>query len=184
MVHYNVAPINALMDSSVLYDLERNHRIPINVEIVGVSSYAGSVPTFNVIVEKKSIFSYVPPTMFYSKNFDLDEDGKIEEELVPWELNDLCYTECPGNVCAVSQWDWLLGKQLNCFFPRRMQWVRGDYWFTMDWPEANELMHAVKLVSGRIAFVPNHKIQIESGEPNYGLPDFKKLHTLWALNRK
>lgn len=184
MVHYDLpTPIRAVMDSAVLYDMETRHREPVEVELISISSYKGSVPTFNVLVENRSIFSYVPPHLLYPKNVRL-EDKLIEKELVPWTLDDLCYTNCPDNDCKISIWN-NLPHHLNCYFPTRKTWYSAVYQFTMDWPDQNELMHCVVVEpSGRIAFVPNHKIQVADGNQYHILPSFRKLHEIWTLDRK
>jgi hypothetical protein len=170
LVHSDITPLKALVQKRVLYDMDPV--IPENEHmkcvIFGVSSYTNFAPTFQIMVEEKSIFSYVPPHLLLVKS-------SINSHSF-FELKDLVYHNCPDVEFAVSVSKYLC-KPLYVYLKNRDLWILGKYLFTMDWYHGNDLLHCIILENGQIGFFPSHKISFGKNS----LPDFKKLRQEWMV---
>lgn len=166
-VHANLSPIKALIREDVLYNMDASkagNYVPCS--IIGVSSYPGSTPTFQIVVEGESLFSYIPPHLLLMNKTDL----------VPsWTLKDLVYHNCPSAEFALSVSEFLLGKKLSIYLRGVKGWVDGKYLFTLDWYEGNDLLHCVVLSNGQFGFFPQHKISLGKQE----FKPYQKLRQEW-----
>lgn len=133
------------------------------------SSYPGSAPTFQILLNDGAVFSYVPP----SGLVDLEKRNDVELALA-----DLVYHNCADGDVAVSVFGALAGPVL-CFFKHRDLWMDGEYRFTVDWYRGNDLLHCITLANGQVAFLPSHKIKFGGGEP--GFRPYKKLRNEWRV---
>lgn len=169
-VHTDVEPLKAFVREDVLYDMDLDKANNyIKCMIIGMSSYQGSVPTFQIVVAGGSIFSYVPPHL-------LIVDKKPEGEEL-FDLSDLVYHNCPDSEFALVMLDYLCDKPVMVFLKNRKIWVKSKYLFTVDWYRGNDLLNCVVLENNQIGFFPNHKISL--GECN--LPKYKKLRQEWKV---
>jgi hypothetical protein len=170
LVHGDITPFKALVQKRVLYDMEP--LIPefeyIHCIVFGVSSYPESVPTFQIMVENESIFSYVPPHLLLVNN-SFDDNSSLE-------LKDLVYHNCPDVEFTVVVSNYLC-RPLYVYLKHRKIWRSGKYLFTIDWYRGNDLLHCIVLENGQIGFFPSHKISFGSTQ----LPDFKKLRQEWKV---
>lgn len=134
------------------------------------SSYPGSAPTFQIVLDDGAVFSYVPP----SGLFDLTR--RKDPEL---SLADLVYHNCADGDVAVTTFSGLSGEVL-CFFKHKDLWLKGEYRFTVDWYKGNDLLHCVTLENGQVAFLPSHKIKFQSGAAP-GFQPYKKMRNEWRV---
>lgn len=145
-----------------------------------VSSYPGSAPTFQVLVEDGAVFSYVPPSALLAATNATNATSatSVTSAAPELALTDLVYHNCPDGDVAVATFAALAGPVL-CFFKHRELWLGGTYRFTLDWYRGNDMLHCVSLDSGQLAFLPSHKIKFGGGEP--GFEPYKKLRNEWRV---
>lgn len=169
-VHANLSPIKAYLREDVLYDMDvtkvNNY---VACSIIGVSSYPGSVPTFQVVVESESLFSYVPPHLLTTKKKQINN--------LLWNLSDLVYHNCPSPEFSVTTLDYLTDKKLQVFLRSQKIWIEGTYQFTMDWYLGNDLLHCIVLSNGQFGFFPQHKISLDKQE----FKPYQKLRQDWKV---
>jgi len=169
-VHANITPIKAVIREDVLYDMDPDKSSTVvPCLLVGVTSYKGSVPTFQIVAEGNSLFSYVPPHLVSTATKQPD---------FTYSLKELVYHNCPDPEFSVSTLDFLKERQLAIFLRGPKVWVNGAYLFTLDWYTGNDLLHAVQLSNGQIGFVPQHKILL-GGDLIF--KPYKKLHCNWSV---
>ncbi len=171
-VHANLAPIKAMVREDVLYNMDVSHKNNfINCEIIGVSSYKGSVPTFQIVVDKESIFSYVPPHLLLQRRV-----GEQETQFNHFDLNDLVYHNCPSPEFALIEIDYLK-KPMSAYLRSQKSWSPCVYLFTMDWHEGNDLLHCIAIDNGQFAFLPSHKLSLGKKE----FQPYLKLKQEWRV---
>ena len=132
-----------------------------------VSSYVGSAPTFQIVLDDGAVFSYVPPNALV--------EPPLRDPVL--ELADLVYHDCKSIEIAVSTFTALRGPVL-AFFKRRDLWLAGTYLFTMDWYTGNEMLHGVALANGQYALLPSHKLKFGDHPP--GFEPYKKIRRDWV----
>jgi hypothetical protein len=167
-VHVEITPIRAMLREEFLFDGDPAHvgkRVPCS--IFAISSYPGNAPTFKVLLDDGSVFSYVPPHA-------LTASGSVTS--VPLDLEDLVYHDCPSAEISVSRFGALAGP-IEAYFKRRGFWLKGEYLLTIDWYLGNDLLHLVLLENGQFAFLPHHKLKFGGGERSF--PPYKKLRGEW-----
>lgn len=174
-VHADIPPLKAHVRGEYLYDMDPGHageHVPCTA--FAVSSYAGSVPTFNVLLADGSVFSYLPPTALV--DIDRRQGGESPPPLL--ELADLAYHNCPDADLCVHSFDELRGP-VQAYFKRGGLWMAGEYLFTVDWYTGNDLLHLVALENGQFAFLPHHKLKFKDGPRD--LPAYRKMHGEWKV---
>lgn len=173
-VHANLDPIKAYLREDVLYDMDlAKVNSYVKCIIYGISSYPGSVPTFQIMVGGESLFAYIPPHLLSIKE---PQQGKVWEHFY-WNLSDIVYHNCPEAEFSVSKMDLLTTKSVLVFINSAKVWKQGVYLFTMDWYRGNDLLHCIALDDGQIGFFPNHKLSY--GEKKF-LP-YLKMHREWKV---
>jgi|SRR6185436_15450980 len=169
-VHANLPVITAYLREDVLYNMDVTKADSyVACTIIAVSSYPGSVPTFQVVVEGESLFSYIPPHLIISKK------NKNDNPL--YSLSDLVYHNCPAAEFSVNILDFLIDKKLQVFLRSQKTWLEGNYQFTMDWYLGNDLLHCVTLNNGQFAFIPQHKLSLGKQE----FKAYQKLRQDWKV---
>lgn len=170
LVHASIHPIKAVVREDVLYDMDPSKTSKtVPCQLVGVTSYKGSVPTFQIVAEGDSLFSYVPPHLISTD---------IKEPHFDYSLKTLVYHNCPDVEFALSTWDFMKDRELSIFLRDRKMWVMGTYLFTLDWYTGNDLLHAVRLQNGQVGFLPQHKILLNGAT---AFRSYKKLHYNWSV---
>jgi hypothetical protein len=170
LVHASIQPIKAVVREDVLYDMDPSKAgITVPCQLVGVTSYKGSVPTFQIVVEGDSLFSYVPPHLVSTK---------LKDPAFDFSLKSLVYHNCPDVEFSLSVWDFLKDRQLSIFLKDLKCLTEGLYLFTLDWYTGNDLLHAIQLSNGQISFLPQHKILL-NGSTTF--KPYKKLHCEWSV---
>lgn len=184
-LHVEIKPIPCQVASSFLFrDETKTDWVP--GKIIAVSSYPSSTPTFKVLLEDGALFSYVPtsvvrtatsrgelvsvkPSTFTFKTCK-DEvepiyDGfkdflkkKGPHPFYSFPLQDLCYNDCPSENMTVVRFEELTGKPVHAYLKRCKLFIEGTYLCTLDWGDANVLLHLLELENGQFAFLPSHKV--------------------------
>lgn len=142
--------------------------VPYNVggELVAVEFYAGSVPTFTFLADTGHLYAYLPPHAFgHSSRQDLAELVDVE-----------CPAESPSVFVLPSVDAGGVGRVGKAVVP----WER--YVCSVDWAEANVLVHLVMLYDGAPAFMRNSRFQI--GGRTWEPPAWKKTRHEWKLSNR
>lgn len=168
----NFIPIKGFIRQDVLYDMNPNKiNNYLKCLIIGINSYPGHVPTFQIIVDDTSIFSYIPPHLLLSTISSLSKKDTFS-------LKELVYHNCPDEKFSINRLDYLIDyPSLSVYLKDRQIWRTAKYLFTMDWYAGNDLLHCLILQNGQFGFFPNHKISL--GERK--LSSYCKLHQEWKV---
>lgn len=170
-VHHEISPLRAWLRAEFLHDLDPQHAGSyVPCRIFAVSSYAGHVPTLQVLLDDGGVFSYLPPQAFRLVPPEVDAAPAAEPE-------DLVYHACPMHEFSVHHHAALAGP-VQAYLRRNARWLRGRYLFTVEWFLGNDLLHAIALESAQLAFLPQHKLRFGAGDPQ-PLPAYRKLHAEW-----
>jgi hypothetical protein len=141
--------------------------------VFAVSSYPGHMLTFQVLVEDKFIFSYIPV-------------HALTNDYVAKELPDkqATYFNSPSCDLTVHIFNDLLNKRCVVFDRAGNQIDSGaGYCMTFDWHNDNQLCHLV-IVNDNYMLWPSHKLIFlddKIKDEDIKLPAFKKLHQEWRL---
>lgn len=170
-------PLRVSVRAEFLHDMDPSRRGEfVPGRAFTVSSYPESMPTFQVLLDNGSVFSYLPVHALVSMASCASEDAASGALDLPAE--DLCYHACrSGNVCVHRYRE--LDGPLQAYFRRSDRWVKGQYVLTLEWYEGNDLLHLCALEQGQYAFLPQHKITFGLGAPRE-LPPYRKLHAEWT----
>jgi hypothetical protein len=169
-VHAQLPPIETQVRAEYLYGMDPARVGEVRpCKVFAVSSYTGSTPTFQILLEDGAVFSYLPP------NALVDPGKRKEPEL---ELADLVYHDCKSTPITVQVFDALRGRML-AYFKRRDLWLGGEYVATIDWFTTNELMHVLALDNGQYALLPSHKVKFGDHAP--GFEPYRKIRREWSV---
>ncbi|HSD87012.1 MAG TPA: hypothetical protein VLB44_05835 [Kofleriaceae bacterium] len=169
-VHAQIPPIETHVHAEYLYGMDPARVGEVRrCNVFAVSSYTGSTPTFQILLEDGAVFSYLPP------NALVDPTKTGEPHL---ELADLVYHDCKSTPICVHSFDALRGRVL-AYFKRKDLWLGGDYVVTIDWFTTNELMHVLALDNGQYALLPSHKVKFGDHPP--GFEPYRKIRREWTV---
>lgn len=140
-------------------------------KLQSVWSYTDSMPTFTVLLDDGSLFSYLPASAFAHRGGVACSEGV--------DAFYSCNTFAPSTNFVKYEVEVLKqkGKIKHVFGPDKDYVGIGDYFFTLECPEENELVHLLQ-VAGQLYFVPNHKLMV--GDSVMTLPKWKKLRSCWT----
>ncbi len=172
-----IEPIPCLVKRQYLTDFKSSFGEFEKGKIVSVWSYKGHMPTFMVLLEDGTIFSYLPSSAFVLSDFGISCSETIS-------VTDSCNTYCPSEnfvLYRLSIFDDISKK--NHLFNSKKNYigVAQKYLFSLEWPEENELVHLF-VHDDQLRFVPNHKLLVlNKDSATLSLPtDWKKLRTEWT----
>lgn len=209
-LHAELSPIPCQVAASFLYrdttrtDYEQG-------EIIGLSSYPGSVPTFKVLLTNGALFSYVPPTALCSaavvteNKVGVDQNTftfkTCKDELEPiydtfadflkkkspgfyaFGLSDLCYNDCPSEKMTVTVFNRLTMYPVVAYMKACKLFISGIYRVTLDWSDANILLHLIELENGQFAFLPSHKVLFDNNPKRLkSLPRYRAIHNTFSVS--
>ncbi len=172
MIRQSVDPIRCWLDAEYLYDMavapgDSQRR----ATIIGISSYPGSVLTFDVLIDEcGGLFHYIPISAV-----------SLSENSPRRTVEELAYHDCPSGRFEVTTIDYLKLVR-KCWAYKGDQKEEASYVFTVDWYENNLLLHVITLQDGRFAAWPSHKISFLKKPPEK-LPDYKKLRKDFSVGR-
>ncbi|MBY0552711.1 MAG: hypothetical protein K2W95_35840 [Candidatus Obscuribacterales bacterium] len=171
-VHADIPGFRLFVRTEFLYDMDpafKGHLTPGFA--FAFSSYPGEVPTFKVLLDGGSVFSYLPLHA-------LQLSAIAQEPHLG--LAELAYHTCAQGKIAVCKFAELAKEPCSCYFAKRNLWLSSTYLFTVDWYEGNDLLHCLSLANGQLAMLPNHKVKFANG-PRHFEP-YRKLHSKWTRN--
>lgn len=142
----------------------------IGGKLQSVWSYPGHQPTFNVLLDDGSIFSYLPAAAFEGGFY-----GTLQ-----WPLWTHCGIVCPSKAFIYYESKTFEDRNLfiHCFSPEKKYLGAGNYCFTIEWPYENENLHFMEIGSNYF-FIPNHKMLLTKDIQEPKLPSWKKLNSEW-----
>lgn len=171
-VHAEIPPLKTHVRKEFLFGMDPAHvgqYVPCAA--FAVSSYAGSAPTFKILLSDGAVFSYVPPSALC----DVEHRDPSRE----LSLDELVYLNCPAGAFCVHRFEALVGECL-AYFKARDVWMNARYLFTIDWYTGNDLLHAVALDNGQYAMLPHHKLKF--GAHAAGFEPYRKMRRTWAVS--
>lgn len=170
MIHFDIKPFDTYVRQEFIYDFKVGFDKFLDCKVFSVSSYPGHVPTFNILIEDKYIYSYLPINAF---------TNSPHNNVKPIPI-DSSYFNCPSHTLSVNVFDHLLNKRCHIYH-RDGKWCGdGKYRMTFDWFNDNELCHLIEKSDGYFMLWPSHKL-IFSDSIEDKLPKFKKSHHEWKL---
>lgn len=136
-----------------------------NGRIIGISSYRGFVPSFKILLNTGAIFDF------------------LTSETVVWKptensrsLDELVYSNCPSYNFAAHSFKQLKEERFVVYLKKTKEWALNcEYWLTIDWFTKNECLNLMALPSGKLAWIPNHKMMVWSGETVPDLPKYRAI---------
>lgn len=134
-------------------------------KIIAINTYASWVPTFTVIIDNQYIYSDLPPTSFIFNSHSSEK----------FTLNELVYCNCPGDYAEVVEYEYLKHRNIATYVGN--EWTNGEYLWTIEFNNHNELLHGIKLSNGQIAMMPNNRITLGSQI----LPSLKRNKEIWKI---
>lgn len=164
-IHFDINPIPCLVRKEYLFDLKSEFKKFEPASIFAVSSYPGHLLTFNVLVNDKFIYSYLPAHALVMREC---------ESLHP---EDITYFNCPSGELAIHSFAALQKQRCSVFNRNGSYRCTGKYLMTFDWYQDNELAHLIQQTDGRFLVWPSHKLVFDTD--TISLPPFKKLHMEW-----
>jgi hypothetical protein len=167
-IHFDIKPFTCLIRGEFLFDFQSNHGKYYPCKVFAVSSYPGHVPTFQVLVEDKYLYSYVPVHALVE--FPIRFSGFMEE---------YSYFNCPSGQLTVHTFESLDDEYCQVYNKDGSWRGVGSYMMTFDWQDDNQLCHLINQ-GGCFMLWPSHKI-IFSTDKTSQLPGYKKIHSEWKL---
>jgi hypothetical protein len=130
--------------------------------IFAISTVAGQDPSFNVMVNEVSVFSNIPASALSNSR----PAPKFEE-------NDYSFNHCPENESSVIHLDYLTNVNSCAVWKRNKSfWQKGNYLFTLDFPNANQQLQLIELEDGNYIFWDNSLITWSEEVPEK-LPEYE-----------
>lgn len=174
-VHASLETITVWVKEDIFFDLETNSNQWIKCKLFGLTCLEGRVPTFEVLTSDGYVFSDIPPQMIRFK--ENSEDSQ-------YVLEDLVYNNCCSDDFVISEFNELKSRIAYVFFKSKGEYVKAQYWFSLDFYKNNSWYHCMKLENGQIAFIPSHKIVFSSDgnlKPDHQFPKYKKLRKVFKV---
>lgn len=159
-----------MVRNEYLLDLKDGHGVYQPCEVFAVSSYPGHALTFNVMIDGKYLYHYLPVMALCSKTGP------------SLSFTDSTYFNCPSGELSVKTFDSLKEVECQVFNRDGTRRCGGTYRTTFDWFLDNELCHLIEQDDGNYSLVPSHKL-IFSNDQKLKLPSFKKLHSEFILGK-
>jgi hypothetical protein len=129
--------------------------------VFAISTVAGQAPSFNIMVNETSVFSNISAAALSNSR----PSQKFDDD-------DYNFYNCPESDASVVHLDYLTNIN-SCAVWRRDKgfWQKGNYLFTLDFPNANQQLQLIELEDGNYIFWDNSLITWGEGVieklPNY-----------------
>jgi hypothetical protein len=169
----DIKPIDVYVKTQYLRNFDEMPMLYKPGQIKSVWSYPGHEPTFSVVLNDGTIFSYLPVSAF---------NPTVSTTASP-ENHQPCGMLCPSENFILFETKLLKDKVVYCYSPQRGYLGIGKYQFSIEWPNENECVHLMKL-NGSLRLVPNHKMLVFDREQETipALPlTWKKLRKEWTV---
>lgn len=171
----DLEPIPVWVKKQYLMNFTEGFGEYVQGSLQSVWAYEGSMPTFTVLLEDGTLFSYLPASAFAYKGGVACAEGV--------DAYYSCNTFSPSTYFVKYEMASLRDDKLkkHVFGPDKSYLGLGEYLFTLEWPNENEQVHLLQ-ISGQFYFVPNHKLLVtpNSLESGTKLPNWKKLRSNWT----
>lgn len=130
--------------------------------VFALSTVAGQDPSFNIMVNETSVFSNIPASALSNSR----PAPKFEE-------NDYSFNHCPEDNAQVITLDYLTNiNACNVWKRNKSYWQKGNYLFTLDFPNAREQLQLLELEDGNYIFWDNSLITWGEEAPER-LPEYE-----------
>lgn len=172
----DIAPIPVLVKKDYLMNFEGGQGTYAKGSLVALWAYPGHMPTFTVLLEDGSIFSYLPAAAFVVRPVSCHEGlGPVQTSRV----------NCPSENFILYTTKMLTDHVVLCYSHEKEYLGVGKYFFSMEWPNENEVVHFVQ-VGSHYHFIPNHKMLVFPKTPETipALPAWKKLREEWKYVKR
>lgn len=172
--HLEIKPITLFLNEDFLFRREKADSL-VEVEVFALSSYPKSTLTAKIrIKENGAVFDFIPFHKLYWK--------KPAKDLEKLDLKDLVYCNSPSKWFCVHSFKHLKSIPVWCWFKNRNFWVKGEYVLTVDWYKDNENLNLVRLETGQMAALPNHKCLFLKDKPlELTFPAYRAIHDNWKV---
>lgn len=171
-VHAELPKTTVWVKEDIFFDLEQCTDNWIKCTVFGITCLPGKVPAFEILTPEGYVFSDIPPHML-----KLSQDTDATQ----YELTDLVYNNCLSEHFALSQFTELQHRTAFVFLKNKNEYLKAQYWFSLDFYLDNNWFHCMRLENGQIAFIPSHKIVFSTTGQlplHHVFPAYKKLrHT-------
>jgi hypothetical protein len=170
-VHAGMPLMTAWVDSAVFYNMTAPSQW-VKVKVFGLTCLAGRVPAFEVLTAEGHVFSDIPPHLVRWK-----EPAK-EPDSAEFTLSELVYNNCLSSTFSLTAFEALAERTAYVYLKSREMYVKGRYWFSLDFYQDNNWFHCIKLHTGHLAFIPSHKLvfPVEGELPlSHVFPKYEKL---------
>lgn len=174
-VHASLETTTVWVKEDIFFDLETDTNRYVKCKLFGITCLEGRVPTFEVLTADGYVFSDIPPHMIMFKE-PSDENQYL--------LEDLVYNNCCADDFVISEFDELKSRTAYVLFKSTGQYVKAQYWFSLDFHTKNNWYHCMKLENGQVAFIPSHKIVFSSDgklKTDHEFPKYKKLRKVFKV---
>lgn len=166
-IRSDIEAFDCLVRREYLYDMKQGHGEFNTCKVLGASSYKGHLLTFDILVEGKYMFHYIPVRALAST------------QLNPLDMTECNYFNCPSEIVMVHIFNRLRGQKCYVYNRDGKHCGQGIYKMTFDWPNDNQLCHLID--SNNFRLWPSHKVVFDKGKEVPELPGFKKMHSEWKL---
>lgn len=166
-------PFEGFVETRALYNMDDSKTGLTPCKIFALTSYKDRAPTFKILLEDGSLFSFVPFHTLYHYNPDFIQDMPI------LDMQNLCWRNCPDYEIALTSPRFLQGR-VNCYFLHRDLWMGGEYIASIDWHKDNLIMHLVKLDNAQFTILPSHKVKFHEGDRTF--IEYRKLSQCWQVD--
>jgi hypothetical protein len=165
-VHAELPTTTVWVNENIFYNLTKDTDNWVKCKLFGITCLPGRVPTFEILTEQGYVFSDIPPHMI-----------RLHETTSPLALSDLVYNNCLSEEFSLTQFKELENKFAHVFFKNKNIYLKGQYWFSLDFYKNNNWYHCLKLENGQIAFIPSHKIVFTNSPDidSHTFPQYQKL---------
>lgn len=174
-VHASLETTTVWVKEDIFFDLEQNTDNWLKCKLFGITCLEGRVPTFEVLTQDGYVFSDIPPHMIrFTENSNKPQ----------YSLEDLVYNNCLSEDFVVSEFKELTARTAYVLFKSTGEYVKAQYWFSLDFYKNNNWYHCMKLENGQVAFIPSHKIVFSADgqlKPDHKFPKYKKLRKVFKV---
>jgi hypothetical protein len=168
-VHASLPTQTIWVKEDIFYNMEQSTDKWVKAKVFGLTCLTGKVPCFEILTSDGYVFSDIPPHMI---RFSQPDETK------QYELQDLVYNNCLSEDFCISELDELKSRNAHVFLKDQQTYIKGQYWFSLDFYKNNNWYHCLKLSNGQVAFIPSHKIVFSDNQlplENHQFPKYKKL---------
>lgn len=163
----DVEPFRCLVRKEFLFDMKSHHGEFVSARVIGVTSYAGHIPTFDVELDEGFLFHYLPVHALAWK------------ECEPATIQSTSYFNCPVGGVEVTCLTALDSRKCQIFGRDGQLLGSAVYVMTFDWVDSNELCHLLRRDDGNHLLWPSHKVAFSDVTT---LPGYRKLRAMFKLN--